>query len=117
MRLWGEESDSAGAVESAKEVCRIIGIEHRVLDLREIFRQEIIDYFLDSYVQACTPNPCVRCNQKIKFGTLMKLLDLVNVEMLATGHYARTGWKGFRAGTSCSRVRICERTRVTSFIA
>jgi tRNA-specific 2-thiouridylase len=91
MRLWGEESDSAGAVESAKEACRIIGIEHRALDLREIFRQEIIDYFLDSYVQALTPNPCVRCNQKIKFGTLVKLLDLVNVEMLATGHYARTG--------------------------
>jgi tRNA-uridine 2-sulfurtransferase len=91
MRLWGEEPDSAGAVESAKEACGIIGIEHRVLDLREIFRHEIIDYFLDSYVQACTPNPCVRCNQRIKFGTLMKLLELVNVEKLATGHYARTG--------------------------
>ncbi|MGC2423874.1 MAG: asparagine synthase-related protein, partial [Nitrospirota bacterium] len=69
MRLWGEESDSGPAVDSAAEVCRVIGIEHRVLDLREIFRQEIINYFLDSYVQALTPNPCVRCNQKIKFGT------------------------------------------------
>jgi tRNA-uridine 2-sulfurtransferase len=91
MRLWGEESDSASAVDSAREVCRIIGIEHKVLDLREIFRQEIIDYFLDSYVQARTPNPCVRCNQKIKFGTLMKLVDFANAEKLATGHYARTG--------------------------
>lgn len=90
MRLWGEKSDSASAVESAAEVCGILGIEHKVLDLREIFKREIIVYFLDSYAQARTPNPCVRCNQKIKFGTLMKLVDLVNAERLATGHYARS---------------------------
>ncbi|HLB25734.1 MAG TPA: tRNA 2-thiouridine(34) synthase MnmA [Nitrospirota bacterium] len=89
MRLWGEEQDSGPMVASAAEVCATLGIEHKVLDLRETFGREIIDYFLDSYVSGLTPNPCVRCNGLVKFGVLMKLVDLVRAERLATGHYAR----------------------------
>ncbi len=89
MRLWGEDADSGPAIESAKEVCALLGITHKILDLREIFRKEIIDCFLDSYCRGLTPNPCVMCNRAIKFGALMKPVDLLRAERLATGHYAR----------------------------
>ncbi len=104
MRLWGEDADSGPPIESAKEVCAILGIKHKVLDLREIFKKEIIDYFLDSYCRGLTPNPCVKCNRAIKFGALMKLVDLLRAERLATGHYAqitldgKTGRYLLRAG-------------------
>ncbi len=94
MRLWGDDADSGPAIESAKEVCALLGVKHKVLDLREIFRKEIIDYFLDSYCLGLTPNPCVMCNKAIKFGALMKLGDLLRAERLATGHYARAGLDG-----------------------
>ncbi|MBI5190531.1 MAG: tRNA 2-thiouridine(34) synthase MnmA [Nitrospirae bacterium] len=89
MRLWGDDGDSASAVESARESCRLLGITHKVLDVRETFRKEVIDYFLDEYAAGLTPNPCVRCNEQIKFGILLRFMDLVHGERLATGHYAR----------------------------
>ncbi len=89
LRLWGEERDSEPAISSAKAVCKTIGIEHKVIDLRENFKKEIIDNFIGQYVLGLTPNPCVRCNELIKFGMLMKLVDLFRAERLATGHYAR----------------------------
>jgi len=89
MRLWGEDRDSDPAISSAREVCGLLGIEHKVLDVRESFRNLIIDYFLDEYTSGLTPNPCVRCNEEIKFGILLKFMDLVRAERLATGHYAR----------------------------
>jgi tRNA-uridine 2-sulfurtransferase len=89
MRLWGEECDSEPSVSSAREVCKVIGIEHLVLDLRGDFRREIIEYFINEYMAGRTPNPCVRCNEYIKFGMLTKIVDLVRAERLATGHYSR----------------------------
>ena len=89
MRLWGEDRDSEPSIASAKEVSAKLGIEHKVLDLRESFRKDVIDYFIDEYLAALTPNPCVRCNELIKFGALMKLVDLLRAERLVTGHYAR----------------------------
>ncbi len=94
MRLWGEDVDSGPAIESAKDVCALLGIKHTVLDLREIFKKEIIDDFLESYCRGLTPNPCVMCNRAIKFGALMKLVDLLRAERLATGHYARVTLDG-----------------------
>lgn len=89
MRLWGVDEDSARAVESAKESCALLGITHKVLDVRETFKTEVINYFLEEYAAGLTPNPCIRCNEQIKFGILLRFMDLVHGERLATGHYAR----------------------------
>jgi len=89
MRLWGETEDSEPAVSLAKEACGLLGIEHKVLDIRENFSLQVVQYFLDEYIKGVTPNPCVRCNETIKFGVLIKLMDLLRAERLATGHYAR----------------------------
>jgi len=89
MRLWGEAEDSDPTVSLAREACDLLGIEHKVLDVRESFWNHVITYFLDEYIRDLTPNPCVRCNETIKFGVLLKLMDLIRAERLATGHYAR----------------------------
>jgi len=89
MKLFGEESENDPAIAAAREVCLLLGIEHKVLDVRETFRSEVIESYVDDYVRGQTPNPCVRCNEKVKFGVLLKLMDLLRAERLATGHYAR----------------------------
>jgi len=98
MRLWGEAEDSEPSVSSAKEVCAHLRIEHKVVDVRENFFKAVIEYFLDEYTQGLTPNPCVRCNELIKFGVLPKLMDLLRAERLATGHYARVLLDGKTGG-------------------
>jgi len=89
MRMWGEPEDSEPSIAAAAETCRILGISHKVLDVREGFAKDVIGYFLDEYAAGLTPNPCIRCNELIKFGLMRKLTDLLKGERLATGHYVR----------------------------
>ena len=83
----GEARDLA----AAKEVAARIGIEHRVIDLAESYKKVVLDYFREEYVAGRTPNPCVRCNQRMKFGFLLEAARAQGVEFekFATGHYAR----------------------------
>jgi len=71
--------DQRAALRRAHAVCRRLGIEHYVVDLREQFRQQVIDYFCAEYAAGRTPNPCARCNQFIKWNVLLE------VAMLAGG--------------------------------
>jgi tRNA-specific 2-thiouridylase len=79
---------SAADAEDARRVADRLAIPFYALNLREEFR-EIIDYFVDEYVAARTPNPCVVCNTELKFGKLFDYADSVGAEYVATGHYAR----------------------------
>lgn len=92
MRLWREEAGDqgmCGAVTSARAVCKQLGIEHRVVDLREPFYHRVVEYFVRAYAGGRTPNPCVQCNRFIKFGKLLDLVREWGADLLATGHYAR----------------------------
>lgn len=99
MRLWdGEEIDgefhdgtccSLSAVEDARRVAYKLGIEYHVLDFRKDFEQYVIDYFVDSYQNAKTPNPCIACNKHLKFDAMLKKAKLLDADLIATGHYAR----------------------------
>jgi len=73
----------------ANEVSRILGIPHYVIDLREDFRKFVVEPFVDEYKRGRTPNPCVLCNQFIKFDILFSKLKELNTDFIATGHYAR----------------------------
>ncbi len=73
--------------KSAEEMSSFLGIELIVLDLKDKFKEDIIDYFVNSYAKGLTPNPCVKCNELIKFAALLKLADKINADYLATGHY------------------------------
>jgi tRNA-specific 2-thiouridylase len=66
-----------------------LGIQLCFLDLRDYFQEKIIDYFIDSYLNGITPNPCVVCNRLIKFEKLIEWMDEKGIDCLATGHYAR----------------------------
>ncbi len=72
----------------ARQICGRLGMPFHVLNLQSQF-DRIIDYFVDEYANARTPNPCVMCNTWVKFGTLLEHADRVGAEFVATGHYAR----------------------------
>ncbi len=84
-----EQQLSEGAIHDAVQVCAKLGIEHHVVDFRDIFQKEVKDYFVKEYLAARTPNPCVRCNNKIKFGALLEACKKLGADYLATGHYLR----------------------------
>lgn len=78
-----------GAIEDARATARTLRIRHYVLNLREEFERSVIDYFCDEYARGRTPNPCIACNQEIKFRILLEKVAGLGCEALATGHYAR----------------------------
>jgi tRNA-uridine 2-sulfurtransferase len=96
LELWsdpatdGERSCcSPQAVTGARALAHQMGIPHVTLDLRERFRAEVVDRFLDGYAAGVTPNPCVRCNGEVRFDAMLDLAETLGAARLATGHYAR----------------------------
>jgi tRNA-specific 2-thiouridylase len=75
--------------DAARKVCQKIGIKFYPIDVRAKFKKEVKDYFLSAYKQGITPNPCVKCNQLIKFGELLKRARALDCDYLATGHYLK----------------------------
>jgi len=83
----GEEED----IEDARKVAQILGIPLYTFDLRQEYKAEVLDYFCHEYLLARTPNPCIRCNRRVKFGALLKKARDGGLEFdyFASGHYAR----------------------------
>jgi len=80
---------SAQAIEDAKRVCLKLDIPHYVFDFKQVLQKEVIDNFIEDYLKARTPNPCVRCNRYLKFDLLLSKAKALGLDYLATGHYAR----------------------------
>jgi tRNA-specific 2-thiouridylase len=80
----------------APKVCKELGIGHIYIDRREEFGKEIISYFLNEYKEGKTPNPCVLCNRKVKFQTLVEEANKLDCTYIATGHYVRVVKRGNR---------------------
>ncbi len=91
LKLWDDASRCCNYedIMRAKKACFKMGIKHYVLNLKNYFKKEIIDYFIRGYLDGLTPNPCVVCNEKIKFNALFKKMKELNFDFIATGHYAQ----------------------------
>jgi len=98
LKVWEEEDETAVSkrwqergcckVGIAKHVAELLDISHQVIDTRETFQQGVIDDFITGYLQGTTPNPCVRCNERVKFGGLFQVAEQLGADYIATGHYA-----------------------------
>ena len=77
-------------IANIEKVTNFLGIKYHILDLTEAFKKEVYEYFVQSYIDGITPNPCVKCNKTIKFGALLEEMKRLDGNFLATGHYAST---------------------------
>jgi tRNA-specific 2-thiouridylase len=98
MRLYDARGTAASAggrccgprdVEDARAVCAHLGIPHYVVDLEAEFGAAVVDDFVEAYLAGETPNPCVKCNQHIKFTPLLARAREIGADVLVTGHYAQ----------------------------
>src|SRR5258708_3734652 len=97
MKVWPQDCVSRAedkccgpqAVADARGVAHALGIPHYVVDEANEFEKTVIDYFTSEYRAGRTPNPCVMCNEKLKFGNLLTKARALGASHIATGHYAR----------------------------
>jgi tRNA-specific 2-thiouridylase len=96
MRIWKEEGQRnpygcCGAVDvaDARRIAQQLGIPYYVFNLEEEFEKEVIQYFCEEYQKGRTPNPCILCNERMKFGVFLRKALELEADGFATGHYAR----------------------------
>jgi len=89
LRFWDGKGRTEKALVDAQKVCAVLAIPLEIIDLRAIFKKTVIKYFINEYAKGKTPNPCVFCNEKMKFKLLLKTAEKMGIEMVATGHYAK----------------------------
>lgn len=85
----------------ARRVCDQIDIPYYVINAQDVFQEQVVDYFVHEYVQNRTPNPCVQCNNQIKFNYLFQKADELGCDWVATGHYSQVIHE---AGTDIARL-------------
>src|SRR4051812_5767743 len=97
LKLWPQDCVSRAedkccgpqAVSDARAVCHKLGVPYYLIDEAAEFQSKVIQYFADEYKAGRTPNPCVMCNQNLKFGRLIERADQLGAQYIATGHFAR----------------------------
>lgn len=89
MLLSPQSSEESQDVADARYVCEHLGIEHRILNLRQQFYSCVIEEFAEQYKIGNTPNPCITCNRNIKFGAMLDYALENGYDYIATGHYAK----------------------------
>ncbi|HIX68348.1 MAG TPA: tRNA 2-thiouridine(34) synthase MnmA [Candidatus Anaerostipes excrementavium] len=99
MQIWQQEEQAVSeenggccglsAIEDARRVAQVLGIPHYVMNFRKDFKEKVIDYFCEEYLNARTPNPCIACNRYVKWESLLKRCLDIGADYIATGHYAR----------------------------
>jgi tRNA-uridine 2-sulfurtransferase len=93
LTLWlmsGKGACCAEGLVDAAGICEQLGVEHHVVDFREHFKEQIVDFLVQGYGDGITPLPCSRCNREVKFGPMLRwAAEERGIERIATGHYAR----------------------------
>lgn len=96
MRLWVQDDHpeaggccSLSSVEDARFVAQRLNIPHYVLNYKEAFREQVVEYFIKEYQAGRTPNPCIACNSRVRFTQFLEQAQALGCRYIATGHYAR----------------------------
>ena len=96
MKTWSADGGSANRsccgiddVDDARRIAAQLDIPYIALDMEDVFRETVIDNFQSEYLKGRTPNPCIVCNYKLKFGYLLQKADEIEAQFVATGHYAK----------------------------
>lgn len=99
MQIWQDEDlavqqENGGccglsAVDDARRVAADLGIPYYVMNFKQEFKEHVIDYFIEEYIQGRTPNPCIACNRYVKWESLLARSLAIGADYIATGHYAR----------------------------
>ncbi len=99
MQIWQDEDScqieenggccGLSAVEDARRVAASLGIPYYVMNFKREFKEKVIDYFTDEYLNGHTPNPCIACNRYVKWEALLNRSVAIGADYIATGHYAR----------------------------
>ncbi len=93
VRTWEEveppDDSERSDIFRARKIASYLGIEHRTVDLAEVFKQAVVDDFIREYLSGHTPNPCIRCNPAVKWRGMLRVADEIGADIVATGHYAK----------------------------
>ena len=99
MQIWQDEDTEVqeaeggccglSAVDDARRVAMDLGIPYYVMNFKEEFRKNVMDYFVGEYVEGRTPNPCIACNRYVKWESLLRRSMAIGADYIATGHYAQ----------------------------
>lgn len=91
MLLWncGDGCGAKKSAQDARRVCEKLGIEFYEFDFEDMFREKVVNYFIDEYTLGRTPNPCIKCNKHLKFSALLQKAMDMGIDYVATGHYAK----------------------------
>jgi len=84
--------DGPDIAEDAKNIASFLEMPHYIVDFKEFFEKEVLQYFAGMYIKGDTPNPCVVCNKFIKFGKMIQSAEELGYDSIATGHYANVGY-------------------------
>lgn len=98
LTLWlmsGKGACCAEGLVDAASICAQLGVPHHVVDFREHFKEQIVDFLVEGYSEGVTPLPCSRCNREVKFGPMLRWArEQRGIDRIATGHYARVRHAG-----------------------
>ena len=91
--VFADTGREEAAVADALSVCRELNIEHQRLDARELFRERVVDYFVEEYLDGRTPFPCARCNPELKWKLIIDEADRQGFDQVSMGHYAQIAFE------------------------
>lgn len=109
MQIWPDQDEeekkteggccSLSAVDDARRVANKLGIPYYVMNFKDVFQNKVIDYFTSEYIRGRTPNPCIACNRYVKFEAMLHKALAMDIDYIATGHYAIIEYDKMRGRT------------------